>query len=105
MPSFPQIVGADLASLVSYLDQLCAAAGRTGADLYAGNCASCHGPTAGGGLSGLGVDGPDIRCTESGDYQEKVSEGDDDMPAFPLLGPADVTRIVGFVQGTYCQDD
>jgi mono/diheme cytochrome c family protein len=102
MPSFPAFVGADLAAREARLDQLCTASGRTGMDLYAGNCSGCHGGGAQGGRNGLGVRGPSIRCTGAGDYVEKVREGDDEMPAFPRLDGGDVDTIVGFVHGAYC---
>jgi mono/diheme cytochrome c family protein len=102
MPSFPAFVGADLAALASRLDQLCTASGRTGEDLYAGNCSGCHGAAAQGGRDGLGVRGPGIRCTGAGDYLEKVRKGDDEMPAFPRLDGNDVDAIVDFVHGAYC---
>jgi mono/diheme cytochrome c family protein len=105
MPSFPALADGELARIESHLGQLCATAGRTGADLYAGNCATCHGPSAGGGRNALGVDGPDIRCEGANDFQEKVREGDDDMPAFPALDPGDVTAIASYVRGTYCSGD
>jgi mono/diheme cytochrome c family protein len=102
MPSFPAFVGADVTALTARLDELCTASGRTGSDLYAGNCSGCHGGAAQGGQNGLGVRGPSIRCTGAGDYVEKVREGDDQMPAFPRLDGSDVDAIVGFVHGTYC---
>ena len=102
MPASPHVAAADVTSIAIFLDERCTALGRTGGDLYAGNCASCHGTTAAGGRNGLGVRGPDIRCTEAGDYSEKVRFGDDDMPAFPRLDPSDVTAIVGFVHGHFC---
>lgn len=102
MPSFPGLTAADLATLFGVLGELCTLHGRTGADLFAGNCASCHGAAAGGGQSGLGVRGPDIRCTGAGDYREKVSRGDDRMPAFPALDASDVSAIVTFVHATSC---
>jgi mono/diheme cytochrome c family protein len=102
MPAFPALAATDVAVLDAWLDAQCAAHGRTGSDLWAGNCASCHGATAGGGRSGLGVRGPDVRCTETQDYAEKVRFGEEGMPAFPRLDAVDVTAIVGFVHGTFC---
>ncbi len=104
MPSFPALASADLAAVTGFLDGLCTAHGRTGADLYAGNCATCHGATANGGRNGLGEPGPEIQCTGANDYQEKVQQGDDGMPAFPALSPGDVTAIVDFVHGAFCTD-
>jgi mono/diheme cytochrome c family protein len=105
MPSLPALADAELARIDAHLDQLCTAAGRPGADLYAGNCGTCHGATAGGGRNALGVRGPDIRCQGANDFQEKVRKGDDDMPAFPALDAGDVTAIATWVRGTYCSGD
>jgi mono/diheme cytochrome c family protein len=102
MPAFPALAPADVTSVKAFLAERCDAAGRTPADLYAGNCSTCHGAGAAGGENGLGVHGPDIRCTESGDYREKVRFGDDDMPAFPALDTADADAIAGWVRGTLC---
>jgi mono/diheme cytochrome c family protein len=102
MPSFPEFADVEVTRLQGYLADLCTAAGRPGADLYAGNCAGCHGVTANGGRDGLGVRGPGIRCKGANDYQEKVSKGDGRMPPFPALVPADVTAIVDFVHAAYC---
>jgi mono/diheme cytochrome c family protein len=105
MSSFPTFVGADLTSLTGYLAELCLQHGRTPADLWAGNCSSCHGATAGGGRNGLGVRGPNVRCTGANDYREKVAQGDDDMPSFPALDPSDVDAIAAFVHGSFCSGD
>jgi mono/diheme cytochrome c family protein len=102
MPSFPALVGVDIGSVDGFLAGLCVRYGRTGADLWAGNCSTCHGATANGGRNGLGVRGPEIQCTGAGDYREKVQQGEDGMPAFPALGPGDVDAIVSFVHGSYC---
>jgi mono/diheme cytochrome c family protein len=105
MPSFPALGGTDLASLTGFLDGLCAQHGRSRADLWAGNCSTCHGMTAAGGRNGLGVEGPEIQCTGANDFREKVENGDDEMPAFPALGNGDIDAIVRFVHGTYCAED
>jgi mono/diheme cytochrome c family protein len=102
MPAYPGLVAADRTALEVHMATLCIAAGRTAADLYGGNCASCHGATANGGTDGLGVHGPGIRCTGRNDYREKVAQGDDEMPAFPALGTPDVDAIVDWVHGAYC---
>jgi mono/diheme cytochrome c family protein len=102
MPSFPDLVTADVSAVIAYLDQLCTTYGRTGDALWAGNCSTCHGATAHGGRNGLGVAGPDVACTETGDYAEAVRFGGDGMPRFPALDPADVSAIVSFVRGTFC---
>jgi mono/diheme cytochrome c family protein len=105
MPAFTRLPDAELVLVEAYLAGVCDQHGRSGEDLYAGNCATCHGQTAGGGRNGLGVRGPDVQCTGAGDYQEKVRSGDDDMPAFPALGTDDVDAIVTFVHGAYCAGD
>jgi mono/diheme cytochrome c family protein len=102
MASFSVLSGVEVSRIEAYLDGLCTQAGRTGADLYASNCATCHGGTAGGGRNALGQHGPGIRCTGTNDYQEKVREGEDGMPSFPALSPGDVTAIASFVHGAYC---
>jgi len=104
MPSFPGLVAVDRSALAGFLDTACTEAGRPASELYDGNCATCHGADAGGGRSALGVDGPDIRCTESGDFAEKIMEGEDDMPAFPELVP-DAAAIAAYVRASSCRDD
>lgn len=103
MPSFPGVVASEVSSIQGYLTTLCNQLGRTGYDLYAGNCTSCHGDDANGGVNGLGVTGPEIQCSEAGDYTEKIRFGSDAMPAFPAIGTGDVTAIVDYVRGTFCQ--
>ncbi|MFN8544726.1 MAG: c-type cytochrome [Candidatus Binatia bacterium] len=102
MPAFSTLTGADLTALTGHMAQLCTQHGRTGADLWAGNCSTCHGASANGGRSALGVDGPDVRCTGRNDYLEKVRQGDDNMPAFPALGTTDVDAMVTYVHGAFC---
>jgi mono/diheme cytochrome c family protein len=46
MPALPNLTDADIATLQGYLDSLCPS--PTAADLYASNCASCHGADGGG---------------------------------------------------------
>ena len=103
MPPFPNLTDADIAAIQGYLETLCPAGAATGAELFASNCATCHGATGSGGRNGAGVRGPDIRCTESHDFFEKVMNGDDEMPAFPELDAEAISRIVGFVHG-FCSD-
>lgn len=102
MPAFPSLAGADLSHLEGFLDQLCTEHGRTGADLYAGNCSTCHGATANGGRNGLGVHGPGIRCKDAGEFGEKIRYGEDGMPAFPALDSTDVSAIVDYVHASFC---
>jgi|GEM_PF-1995011 len=101
MPSFPALTDADLALLEAYLAGVCTAYGTTGADLYAGNCSTCHGPTGGGGRNALGVHGEDIRCAGLGDVTEKVTTGGDGMPAFPALDTTRIEAIASWLAG-YC---
>jgi mono/diheme cytochrome c family protein len=105
MPAYPVLAASDGPAVVTRMQQLCSEAGRSAADLYAGNCASCHGATARGSRNGLGQRGPNIACTELGDYMEKVQRGDDDMPAFPALSRADITALYGWVHASFCADD
>jgi mono/diheme cytochrome c family protein len=104
MPAFPTIVGADRTALAGHLALLCAEHGRTAAELWASNCTTCHGATAHGGENALGISGPDIACTGSGDYDEKVRFGDDDMPAFPALAN-DAGSIASYVHAAFCAGD
>lgn len=99
MPAFPELRDAEIALIQGFLDTLCPTDGASGTELYAGNCASCHGDDAAGGTNGSGVRGPDIRCKEADELQEKVRRGDGDMPAFPELTTAAVGRIADFVSG------
>jgi mono/diheme cytochrome c family protein len=99
MPSFPELTDAEVALVQGFLESLCPLDAASGAELYAGNCASCHGTDAAGGRNGSGVAGPDIRCKGAGDVREKVREGDGDMPAFPELSDGAIARIADFVDG------
>jgi len=101
MPAFPSLTDDDIQALQQYLESLCPAGTASGADLYASNCASCHGATGGGGRNVAGVRGPDIRCKEASEFQEKVRNGDGKMPAFPDIDMAAITRIVTYVR-TFC---
>jgi mono/diheme cytochrome c family protein len=101
MPSFP-LADAEIALVAAFLDGLCTANGRTGSDLYAGNCSTCHGPTARGARNALGIAGPDIACAGSGDFQEKVHDGDGRMPAFPELTTRDIGAMFTYVRAQLC---
>jgi len=102
MPVFGAFAGADLTTLTGYLSQLCTQGGRTGAELWAGNCGTCHGADARGGQNGLGVHGPDVNCSSLGDYQDECAQGDGKMPRFPLLSSGDVGVMWTWVQGSFC---
>jgi len=91
MPAFSGWPLARTNAVVAYLADLCTAAGWPAADVYAGNCSTCHGATGRGGRSAEGIRGPDIRCVGGGDLNEKVRFGDDRMPASPACSPAPAT--------------
>jgi mono/diheme cytochrome c family protein len=98
--STTQLSADQLGLIADYLGSLCSG---SGADLYASNCATCHGATAGGGRSADGVRGPDIRCQDTGDFDEKLAQGEEQMPAFPSLAGAPATKLANFVHG-FCTD-
>lgn len=101
MPVFSAVSlpDADVALINDFLSAACS--GRPG-DRFASNCATCHGATAGGGRNADGVRGPNIRCTEAGDFLEKVRFGDEQMPRFPELGTTEISGIAAFVLQNYC---
>jgi hypothetical protein len=99
MPAFPELTDTEIVLIQGFLDALCPTDTASGAELYAGNCAGCHGDDAAGGTNGGGVRGPDIRCKDADEFQDKVSRGDGPMPAFPELSTAAVGRIADFVAG------
>src|SRR5262249_5224264 len=70
MPAFPvaTMPASELQRLIDTLNGLCADAGRPVADLFAGNCQSCHGANAAGATSALGVSGVDIRCADTSEF-------------------------------------
>jgi mono/diheme cytochrome c family protein len=84
MPAFTteQLSDEQLGLIIDYLASLCSGSAE---DVYASNCATCHGPRGAGGQNADGVRGPDIRCTEAGDFAEKLAQGEERMPAFPSL--------------------
>jgi mono/diheme cytochrome c family protein len=98
MPAFTteQLSDADLGLIEDHLSGLCSGLGK---DVYASNCASCHGPTAGGGVSADGVAGPNIRCGEAGDFGEALRGGSEGMPSFPSITGATRTRLANYVRG------
>jgi mono/diheme cytochrome c family protein len=69
-----------------------AMATAAGVDLYAGNCAVCHGAQGQGGI------GPRVRCRSG--ILGTVRNGKGSMPAFPagVLSNADVAAIEGYLQ-------
>src|SRR5262249_6973602 len=102
MPPFlaSELSGADVDAVTAYVGGLCDAGGPARpAGLYLSDSARCHAAPAGGGVSADGVHGPNVRCTEAGDFAEAIHSGADSMPAFPTLGAADVDAIVSYVHG------
>jgi mono/diheme cytochrome c family protein len=83
MPPFDAsgMPAATLDEIVGELRTLCSGRAK---DLYASNCASCHGSTAGGGRNVDGVFGPNIRCGGE-DLGSALADGADRMPPFPEL--------------------
>lgn len=72
MPAFGTWPLARMNAVATHLADLCAAAGWPAADVYAGNCSTCHGATGRGRRSAEGIRGPDIRCVSAHDLDEKV---------------------------------
>lgn len=79
MPAFTigELSAADLDAIVNDLAGRCSGAPQ---DIFASNCARCHGATAGGGTRG-----PAIGCDEVGELREVLTSGAEGMPAFPSL--------------------
>ncbi len=100
MPAFPQLSDAQITLIQTYLQQLCGEGGRTGADLYAGNCATCHGADA----RGL-ANAPNVRCRKSILGVVRSGRGTA-MPAFPagVLADTDVAAILGYLSGLCAAD-
>ncbi|MBI3783507.1 MAG: c-type cytochrome [Deltaproteobacteria bacterium] len=101
MPIFPASAMPDsqVDQLVAYLASLCS--GLPG-DRFASNCATCHGATAGGGRNADNIFGPNIRCTGTNDFLEKVQFGSDAMPPFPELTATNIGGIAGYVHQNFC---
>jgi mono/diheme cytochrome c family protein len=100
MPAFATWPLARINAVATHLADLCAVAGWPAADVYAGNCGTCHGSTGRGRRSAEGIRGPDIRCVSAHDLDEKVRKGDDEMPAFPALAtPARLAGLAGVLDG------
>jgi mono/diheme cytochrome c family protein len=91
MPAFPD---ADVTTLAAYLHTQCTGQPK---DVYAANCANCHGITGGGGRNADGISGPNVRCSEGGDLVEAVRGGADRMPAFPALTGSQITGLARYV--------
>jgi mono/diheme cytochrome c family protein len=85
MPPLPGLTDAEVDQVQVYLDRRCAARGRKIGDVYAANCATCHGRDGTGGRDARWIEGPDIRCTVRADFVQAVTQGQGGMPAFPQL--------------------
>ena len=84
-----ELSDAEVATLAAYLHERCSGRPK---DLYAANCATCHGPTAGGGRNADGVSGPNIRCGGE-NLVEAVRRGAEGMPAFPSFTDAQIAGL------------
>jgi len=98
MPAFTmaQLPAEQLDLIIEFLASLCS--GAPG-DVYASNCATCHGDGASGGRNADGVDGPDIRCKDPGDFPDVLAYGEERMPAFPTFTRAAALAIANYVNG------
>ena len=98
MPAFPFLSDADITEIQDFLGTLCPA--PSGAQLFASNCAACHGGDA-GGLGGR----PNLRCTVRSRVFDAVRNGRGAglMPIFPssTLSDTMVDDVAGYL-GTLC---
>ena len=97
MPAFAALSDADIASIQEFLNGLCPAGSASGADLFASNCAACHGADALGQLAA-----PDVRCTVSSRVLNAVRSGRGSvMPVFSntALPDTDAAKIVDYLAG------
>ena len=100
MPSFGDMTEAQIGLLQAHIDGLCPAATASGADLFASNCAPCHG----GGAAGS-PGRPDIRCAVPSWIARTVRSGRGVghavMPSFVSseLADGELAKIVGWLQG------
>ncbi len=101
MPVFAAsaVPDAQVEQIVSYLGSLC---DGTPAGNFRSNCVTCHSATAGGGVNANGVHGPNIRCTGTNDFLEKVQVGSDAMPPFREFTTTDIEAIASYVQQDFC---
>ena len=86
MPPLPGLTDGEIDEVQAHLARRCARHGRTVRDVYAANCATCHGRDGAGGRDARWIEGPDIRCTAPADFTQAVVQGQGGMPAFPELG-------------------
>lgn len=74
---------------------------QRGANVFASNCAFCHGPTAKGTASGVSlIDSSLVRHDKGGDLIGEVlrdGRSDKGMPPFPSLNTTQVTELAAFL--------
>ncbi len=95
MPAFPELTDAEITTIQARLVASCPITSVTGAEVYAGNCASCHGTDATGGTAA-----PGIRCATRVANAVRVGRGAA-MPAMPDLATLEVGRLAEYL-GTQC---
>jgi len=94
MPAFPELSGADIASIELFLKRFSAAFDTlSGGGLFHSACARCHGDSA-QGLSGLG---PGVQ--QAVNITATVRNGKGDMPAFTGLTDAQIASLEVFLAG------
>jgi mono/diheme cytochrome c family protein len=98
MPAFTtrQLSDDQVTLIAEHLGGLCSGLAE---DIYASNCATCHGASGQGGRSADAVAGPNIRCKDSGDFDEVLRRGKEEMPAFPSLTGVTATRLAHYLHG------
>jgi len=76
------------------------AGGGPGADLYAANCARCHGSDGGGGVGPQLSDGQVVAAFPDVEAEiEVVTDGRGSMPAFgDRLSSAEIDQVVAFTR-------
>jgi mono/diheme cytochrome c family protein len=95
MPTFtPALTPTEEARIAGFLQPTCS---NPGADLFASNCATCHGPTGQGGRNANGTTGPGIRCSDSDEVYDAVTDGTGGMPAIADLSNARIDAIVAYL--------
>ena len=101
MRPFPLMTDANIALIQGFLDRLCPAAAATGAELFAGNCASCHGADASGNT------GPSIRCSRNAGFaviNGVVGAFPSYMPALFEITDPEIAKIQSYLRDLCPQD-
>jgi mono/diheme cytochrome c family protein len=101
MRPFPLMTDADIALVQGFLDRLCPAADATGAELFAGNCASCHGADASGNSA------PSVRCSRNAGFaviNGVIGAFPGYMPALLALSDPEIAKIQGHLRGLCAPD-